>query len=202
MFLTHKMNWKLCFSLLFSPNVIYCPSAAARLNNSLNNSYCFQKTPEKRGFVGFPGSSAWQRSCLQYRRPWFNSWVGRAAWRRERLPTPFLAFPGGAAGKESTWIAGDLGLIPGLEKSPGEGNGYPLQYSGLENPMGSLVHGVAKNQQGWATFSFMAELSISHKDNLSENHWTGQRMTGLWGGRFEGVTICSAFLEIRVSPWW
>ena len=63
MFLTHKMYWKLCFSLLFSPNVIHCPSAAARLNNSLNNSYCFQKTPGKRGFVGFPGSSAGKESA-------------------------------------------------------------------------------------------------------------------------------------------
>ena len=44
-----------------------------------------------------------------------------------------LDFPGGSAGKESTCNAGDLGLIPGLGRSPGEGKGYPLQYSGLEN---------------------------------------------------------------------
>ena len=45
---------------------------------------------------------------------------------------PFpLGFPGGSAGKESTCSAGDLGLIPGLGRSPGEGNGYPLQCSGL-----------------------------------------------------------------------
>ena len=41
--------------------------------------------------------------------------------------------------------AGDLGLIPGLERSLGEGKGYPLQYSGLENSMDCLVHGVAKS---------------------------------------------------------
>ena len=46
--------------------------------------------------------------------------------------------------KESACSAGDLGLIPGLGRSPGEGNGYPLQYSCLENPMGGGVHGVAK----------------------------------------------------------
>ena len=40
---------------------------------------------------------------------------------------------------------GDLGLIPGLGRSPGEGNGYSLQYSGLENFMDSIFHGVAKN---------------------------------------------------------
>ena len=44
-------------------------------------------------------------------------------------------FPCGSAGKESAHSAGDLGSIPGLGRSPGEGKGYPLQYSGLENPM-------------------------------------------------------------------
>ena len=45
-------------------------------------------------------------------------------------------FPGGSDSKESTWHAGDLGLIPGLERSPGEGHGNPLQYSCLENSYG------------------------------------------------------------------
>ena len=44
-------------------------------------------------------------------------------------------FPGGADGKVSAYNVGDLGLIPGLGRSPGEGNGNPLQYSCLENPM-------------------------------------------------------------------
>ena len=47
-------------------------------------------------------------------------------------PNPGKGFPGGSAGKESACNAGDLGLIPGLGRSPGEGNGYLLQYSGLE----------------------------------------------------------------------
>ena len=48
------------------------------------------------------------------------------------LPTPvFLGFPGSSAGKESACNVGDLGSIPGLGRSPGEGKGYPLQYSGL-----------------------------------------------------------------------
>ena len=60
-------------------------------------------------------------------------------WRRDRLPTPaILGFPGGSAGKESTCNAGDLGSISGLGRSPGEGKGYPLQYSGLENSMGCV----------------------------------------------------------------
>ena len=54
--------------------------------------------------------------------------------KRYRLPTPvFLGFPGGSAGKESTCNAEELGSIPGLVSSPGEGNSYPLQYSGLES---------------------------------------------------------------------
>ena len=58
---------------------------------------------------------------------------------------PFpLSFPGSSVGKESTCNAGDPGSIPGLERSPGEGKGYPLQYSGLENSMDYIVHGVTK----------------------------------------------------------
>ena len=51
-------------------------------------------------------------------------------------------FPCGSAGKESACNAGDLGSIPGLGRSPGEGKGYPFQYSGLENSMDCIVHGV------------------------------------------------------------
>ena len=54
------------------------------------------------------------------RRPWFNSRVWKIPWRRDGLPTlVFLGFPGGSAGKEPTCNAGDLGSIPGLERSPG-----------------------------------------------------------------------------------
>ena len=51
------------------------------------------------------------------------------------LVRSYLGFPCGSAGKESACNVGDLGSIPGLERSPGEGKGYPLQYSGLENSM-------------------------------------------------------------------
>ena len=61
----------------------------------------------------------------------------------DRLPTPvFLGFPSGPTGKESACNAGDLGSIPGLGRSPGEGKGYPLQYSVPENSMYCIVHGV------------------------------------------------------------
>ena len=62
------------------------------------------------------------------------------------LPTPgFLGFPCGSAGKEPACNVGDLGLVPGFRRSPGEGKGYPLQYSGLENSMDCMVHGVAES---------------------------------------------------------
>ena len=65
------------------------------------------------------------------------------SWRRDRLPTAvFLGFPWGSAGNESTCSAGDLGLIPGLGRSAGEGNSYPLQYSDLENSMDCIVQTV------------------------------------------------------------
>ena len=75
------------------------------------------------------------------------SWIGKTSWRRDRLPTPgSLGFPYGSAGKESTCNGGDMGSILGLGRSPGEGKGYPLQYSGLENSMDCTVHGVTKSQ--------------------------------------------------------
>ena len=69
-----------------------------------------------------------------------------------------LGFPGGSPGQESSCNVGDLGLIPGLGRSPGEGKGYPLQYSGLENFMDSIVHGVTKSQTQLSNFHFQAVL--------------------------------------------
>ena len=86
----------------------------------------------------------------------FNSWVGKICWRRDRLPTPvLLGFPCGSAGKESACNAGDLGL----RRSPGEGNGTPLQHSCLENPMDggawwAAVHGIAKSRTRLRDFTF------------------------------------------------
>ena len=73
--------------------------------------------------------------------------VGKISRKRDRLPTPaFLGFPCGSAGKEFACNVGDLGSISGLGRSPGEGEGYPLQYSGLENSMDCIVHGVARSR--------------------------------------------------------
>ena len=61
-----------------------------------------------------------------------------------------MGFPGGSAAKNPPANAGDLGSIPGLGRSTGEENSYPLQYSGLENSTGCIVYGVAKS---WARLS-------------------------------------------------
>ena len=101
-----------------------------------------------------------ERIHLQCRRSQFNSWVGKVLWRRDRLPTPvFLGFPCGWAGKEAACNAGDLGSIPGLARSPGEGNSNPLQYSCLENSLDrgawqATVHGVTKSRTWLNNFHF------------------------------------------------
>jgi len=71
-------------------------------------------------------------------------------------------------GKESTCNMEDLGLIPGLGRSPGEGNGYPLQYSGLENSMDRgawqvTVHGVAKSWIRLRDFPFPFPINVTSK---------------------------------------
>ena len=61
------------------------------------------------------------------------------------LPVALVGFPDGSVGKESARNEGDLGSIPGLGRTTGEGKSYPFQYSGLENSMDYIVHGVAKS---------------------------------------------------------
>ena len=79
-----------------------------------------------------------------------SSYTGRN-WDTEKLrnlpKTTWLeSFPDSSVGKESTCNAGDPSLIPGSGRSTGEGIGYPLQYSGLENSKDCIVHGVTKSQ--------------------------------------------------------
>ena len=64
------------------------------------------------------------------------------------------SFPCGSAGKESACNAGDLALIPGLGRFPGEGKSYPVQYSGLENSMDSIAHGITKSRTRLSYFHF------------------------------------------------
>ena len=73
----------------------------------------------------------------------------------------FLGFPFGSGGKESARNAADLCLIPGLWRSPGEGKGYPFQYSDLENSTDSIVHGVTKSRTWLSDFHFHFSLSTN-----------------------------------------
>ena len=111
-------------------------------------------------------------------RPRFDSWVGKICWRRDRLHTPvFSGFPGGSAGKESACSARNLGSIPELGRSLGEGNGYPLQYSGLEN---YTVHGVTRTE-------------IENSDGCAESE---QEKFSLWNLE---LSCCTQLSSVRFS---
>ena len=71
-----------------------------------------------------------------------------------QFPSLGLGFPNSSVGKESACNAGDPSSIPGSGRSPGEGKGYPLQYSGLENSVDCIDHGVAKSQTRLSDFHF------------------------------------------------
>ena len=76
--------------------------------------------------------------------------------------TVYQGFPDSSVGKESTRNAGDLGSIPGSGRSAREGKGYPLQYSGLENSMNCIVHGVKKSCTRLSDFQSPLGISYYH----------------------------------------
>ena len=115
-------------------------------------------------------------------------------WRIDRLATPvFLGFPCGSAPEESVCSVGDVGVIPGLQRSPGAGKGYPLQYSGLENSMDCVVHGVAKSRTRVSNFHFILNFLIW---NWSE---TSASQNGLPSMKHFCETIRG--WELSVSDW-
>ena len=89
----------------------------------------------REGTQLYPLTENWIKDLLSMAPPCYL--LGAKLW---------WGFPGGSEVKASTSNAGDLGLIPGLGRSPGEGNGNPLQYSGQETPMDCIVHRVTKSQ--------------------------------------------------------
>ena len=90
-----------------------------------------------------------------------------------------------SAGKESACNVGDVGSIPGLGRSPREGKGYPLQYSGLENSIGCIVHGVAKSQTQLSDF-----LSLTH------SLLGGTCITHLQFSELAGSELCCAHSSV------
>ena len=109
-----------------------------------------------------------------------------------------MGFPAGSASKDSPCNVGDLGLIPGLGRSPGEGKGYPLQYSDLENstvhgtplqysclenPMDggaweAAVHGVAKSRTRLSKFTFTFHFHALEKDMATHSSVLAWRIPG------------------------
>ena len=116
-----------------------------------------------------PHSASCSSPCLTIAPPTapFDSWIGKICWRTDRLPTlRFLVFPCGSAGKESACNVGDLGSTSGLGRSPGEGKGYPLQYSCLENPtdrgaVWAAFHGVERLH-----FHFLVDKAAQFREAL------------------------------------
>ena len=81
------------------------------------------------------------------------------------------SFPCGSAGKEFACNAGDPGSIPGSGRSPGEGIGYPLQYSGLENSMDCIVHGGTKSRTQLSVFDFNYQLWLIEFGSQTAFQW-------------------------------
>ena len=84
---------------------------------------------------------------------------------KRNLPAS-MGFPGDSDGKESSYIARVLGSIPGLGRSPGEGNSYPLQYSGLEKSMDSVLHGVTKTWTQLSKNKSVDDILVKQTDNI------------------------------------
>ena len=130
----------------------------------------------------------------------------------------WICFPGGSAGKESACNVGNLNLIPGLERSLGEGKGYPLQYSGLENSMDHIVHGVSKSWTWLRDFHFwLIQECEAYPETglLKSSHISVMRQsptyepsscelskpwTRVWSQQGEPVPLASSVSEIAAHP--
>ena len=108
---------------------------------------------------GFPDSSVGKESAYNAEDP--GSIPGLEGFPLEKgqaTHCSILGFPGGSAGKEFACNVGDLGSIPGLGRCPGDGNSYPLQYSGLENSTDHIDHRVAKSRTRLSELYFLFSL--------------------------------------------
>ena len=103
-------------------------------------------------FLSSHSSASKESACNAGDNARFDSWIGKTPWRRDRLLTPLLlGFPCGSDDKECSCNAGELDSISGSGKSSEEGNGYPLQFSCLENSMDRGAWPAQKVRHDWAT---------------------------------------------------
>ena len=104
---------------------------------------------------------------------------------------PASGFSCGSAGKESACNEGNLGSIPGLQRSPGEGKGYPLQYSGLENFMDAIVHGVAKSWTRLSNFHFhLPSIRVFSNESALPIRWSNT-----------GASASASVLPMNIQGW-
>ena len=132
-----------------------------RRADSFEKTLCWERL--KAGREGDDrGWDGWMASLAQCIWVWINSrswwWTGKPGMLQftgpQRVGQDWTSEQNWTAGKESPCHVGDLGSIPGLRRSPGYGKGYPVQYSGLENSMDCIVHGVAEGCTWLSNFQF------------------------------------------------
>ena len=110
-----------------------------------------------------------------------------------------MGFPCGSAGKESACNAGDLGSIHWLGRSPGEGKGYPLQYSGQKKSMDCVVHGVTKSQIQLSDFHSQVALRIKNLPAVKETQVRWVRYMGQEDPLERGIATHSSILSWEIS---
>ena len=105
-----------------------------------------------------------------------------------------MGFPCGSAGKESACNAGDLGSVSGLGRSPGEGKGYPLQYSGLENSMECIIRG------DWCFWTVLLDKTLESPLDCKEIQPVNPKGNQSW--MFIGRTDAKAETPNTLATWW
>ena len=142
-----------------------CPWVAASfVLGGIHWFNCWQFGSEGKEKVSWLHISSWPSKLVtQILKLWFLMLLQLQKFKRNIVfnlrSISFRGFPGGSDGKESAYNAGHPGLIPGLGRSPGEGNGHPIHHSCLENPMdtgawGVTVHEVTEaDMTEWLTLS-------------------------------------------------
>ena len=125
-----------------------------------------------------------------------------AYWYLSGVYQVFHKLPGGSEVKVTASNAGDLGLIPGLGGFPGEEKGYPIQYSGLENSMDCMVHGVAKSWTWLSNFHSLTHTPITSWQ-IDELEQTMETVTDfiLGGSKITADGDCSHEIKKTFAPW-